>query len=213
MSGSSAGPRQAAVVGLPPFDAPAPLSGHSRVVEPTVGGTVRPAVAVAAALTFAVCAIAAVVAVVFAAPAREWLAFPFTGVRADLQVAAGIFLHNLCALAAVGGLLLIAQSPYLGTRAAGSVHLALRRGGEGLLAGAVAANVIVIGTSIGAYGARMVRAVLPHGPIELAAYALALALYLQGRHQPLPPRHVLAIAALSTSTLALAAVVETFVSV
>ena len=46
----------------------------------------------------------------FAAQARRWLAFPFTGIPARPDVAAGIFLHNLRALAAVGGLLLIAQS-------------------------------------------------------------------------------------------------------
>ena len=46
--------------------------------------------------------------------------------------------------------------------------------GEALLAAAVAANVIVVGASFGAYGTRMLRAALPHGPVELAAYSLAL---------------------------------------
>ena len=71
--------------------------------------------------------------------------------------------------------------------------------------------MIVVGASFGAYGTRMVRAALPHGPVELAAYSLALALYLQGRTRPLPIRHVLAVAALSVSVLALSAVLETFV--
>ena len=62
-----------------------------------------------------------------------------------------------------------------------------------LLGAAVAANVIVIGASFGAYGTRMLRAALPHGPVELAAYSLALALYLQGRRRPLPARHMLAV--------------------
>jgi len=44
----------------------------------------------------------------FAAAARRWLAFPFTGIPAQPSEAAGIFIHNLRALAAVGGLLLIA---------------------------------------------------------------------------------------------------------
>ena len=50
----------------------------------------------------------------------------------------------------------------------------------------IAANVLVVGAALGAYGERMVRAMLPHGPVELAAYALALALYLQGRSRALP---------------------------
>ena len=72
---------------------------------------------------------------------------------------------------------------------------------------------MVIGVSFGAYGTRMARAALPHGPVELAAYSLALALYIQGRRRVLPARHVLAVAALSTSLLAAAAVLETFVNV
>ncbi len=123
-------------------------------------------------------------------------------------------MHNLSALAAVGGLLLVAQSPYwAGKIQPGPAHRALRHAGEALLVAAVAANVIVVGVSLGAYGTRMVRAALPHGPLELAAYSLALALYLRARHQPLAPRHTLAIVALSISTLALAALLETFVSV
>jgi hypothetical protein len=81
-----------------------------------------------------------------------------------------------------------------------------------VLAGGVAANVIVVGASFGAYGPRMARAALPHGPVELAAYSLALALYIQGRDQPLPARHVLAVGALSTSALAAAALLETYVN-
>ena len=72
--------------------------------------------------------------------------------------------------------------------------------------------MIVIGASLGAYGTRMVRAALPHGPVELAAYSLALALYLQGRDRPLPGRLIVAVVALSVATLALAAILETYVN-
>ena len=54
----------------------------------------------------------------------------------------------------------------------------------------IVANVLVVGAGLGAYGARMVRAELPHGPVELAAYALALGLYLQGRRRALPAAHL-----------------------
>jgi uncharacterized membrane protein SpoIIM required for sporulation len=89
----------------------------------------------------------------------------------------------------------------------------LRWLGEALLAAAVAANLVVIGASFGAYGTRMVRAALPHGPVELAAYSLALALYLQGRRRRLPARSAAAVLALSVLTLAIAALLETYVNV
>ena len=160
--------------------------------------------------------IALAVHVWFAAAARRWLAFPFTGIPARPSEAASIFIHNLRALAAVGGLLLIAQSAYwtADTARPGPLHRTLRRLGEALLAAAVAANLIVIGASFGAYGTRMLRAALPHGPVELAAYSLALSLYLQGsragRSRPGPCSQCWRSA---SSILALAAVLETYVNV
>jgi Stage II sporulation protein M len=188
--------------------APAPVAG------PSIAATVSLAGRVAVALTIACGVIALVVHAWFGAAARRWLAFPFAGIPARPGEAASIFIHNLRVLAAVGGLLLIAQSAYWTAGAAqpGRLHGTLRRLGEALLGAAVAANVIVIGASFGAYGTRMLRAALPHGPLELAAYSLALALYLQGRRRPFPARRLLAVMALSVSTLALAAVLETYVN-
>jgi hypothetical protein len=182
---------------------------------PTVGDAARLAARIAGQLTVAVCVIGVVVRLGFAAPARRWLAFPFTGVPARPSEAAGIFLHNLRGLVAVGALLMIAQWRWWDDRLGhpGAIHRALQRAGEALLGGAVAVNVLVVGLSLGAYGTRMVRAALPHGPVELAAYSLALALYLQGRRRRLPPRHMLAIAALCVSGLVLAAGLETYVNV
>ena len=192
-----------------------PADGASPVEGPTIAETATLAARIAGVITIAVVLIALVVRAGFAAGARRWLAFPFTGIPAKPGEAASIFIHNLRALAAIFGLLLIAQSGCWAARdgQSGVVHQTLRRLGEALLGAAIAVNVIVIGASLGAYGTRMVRAALPHGPVELAAYALALALYLQGRNRRLPTRHVLAVAALSVSALALAALLETFVNV
>ena len=60
------------------------------------------------------------------------------------------------------------------------------RGGEVLLAGVSRPTCSSSAPPSAPTATRMVRAVLPHGPVELAAYALALALYLQGRRRPLP---------------------------
>ena len=183
------------------------------VADLSVRGTVKVALRIAGGVTVSVIVIAIIVRVGYAAEARRWLAYPFAGVPARLGESATIFLHNLRALAAVAGLLLIPQSPYWdGKTEPGTAQRAVQGVGEALLAAGVAANVIVVGVSVGAYGERMISAILPHGPVELAAYALALALYLQGRGGPLPARHVLAITALSISVLALAAALETFVN-
>jgi hypothetical protein len=189
-------------------------TGTANAGEVTMRGTVEAAARVAGALTIAACAIGLVIRGTFAPAARRWLAFPFAGIPARPGVAAAIFLHNIRALLAVGGILLVAQSPYwAGKLNGGPVHQAIRRGGEALLAAGVLANLIVVGMSLGAYGTRMVRAVLPHGPVELAAYALALSVYVQARDRPLPVSHVLGVLALSVSLLALAAVLETFMNV
>ena len=200
---------------------PHPLSAVGRAVdrstlraEPTLADTVRLAGRMAAALTVAVCAIGVVVCLALAAEARRWLAFPFGELPARPSEVVSILTHNLHALLAVGGLLLVAQSRYWSGRTArhGAVHRWVQRLGVAVLCTAVAANVLVIGAGLGAYEARMVRSLLPDGPVELFSYALALALYRQGRHQRLPFRHVLAVAALSVAVLALAAVLETYVN-
>jgi len=201
-----------------PLDAPGLLTRSVADLVPAFLGLDAPisdlAAGIAGVITIAVVLIALVVRAGFAASARRWLAFPFAGIPASPDEAASIFIHNLRALAAVGGMLLIAQSGYPAARNGqpGVVHQTLRRLGEALLGAAIAANVIIVGASFGAYGTRMVQAALPHGPVELAAYSLALALYLQGRNRRLPIRHVLAVAALSVSALALAAVLEAFVN-
>jgi hypothetical protein len=157
--------------------------------------------------------VAGVVRVALAARARDWLGYSFRGVPARLDVAVGIFAHNGLAILGVFGLLLIAQ---IGARTPGGPGLVLRiigAGGELILASAIAANVLVVGAALGAYGVRMTKAMLPHGPVELAAYSLALALYLQGRRRALPAAHLVGVAVASIALLAIAAALETFVNV
>ena len=52
---------------------------------------------------------------------------------------------------------------------------------------------------------------LPHGPLELAAFALTLALYLRARQGPLAPRHLAAVAPGCVALLVVAAALETWV--
>ena len=145
-----------------------------------------------------------------ATPARRRLHYPFTGVPDRFNVAVSIFAHNGRAMAGVFGLLLVVQLAVRTPAGPGRAQRTVRAVGELLLAGLVAANVLVVGASLGAYGTRMAWAMLPHGP-ELAAFATALALYLQGRSRPLPVRQLLITGGVSVLLLAAAAALETFV--
>ena len=191
-----------------------PANRRSLLVSPSMAETIRLAGGVAATITIACGVIGLVVYLWLAAAARRWLSFPFAGIPARPSTAAIVFSHNLRALAAVFGLLMIAQSAYWNAAGAepGPGHRTLRRVGEALLAAGIVANLVVIGASFGAYGTRMLPAALPHGPVELAAYSLALALYLKARRRAVPARLVAAVLALTVLTLALAAVLETYVN-
>ena len=134
--------------------------------------------------------VAGVVRVTLAGRARGWLGYSFPGVSPRPNVAVAIFAHNGRAILGVFGLLLIAQLARAPPGRPGRAQRLILAGGELILAGVIAANVLVVGAGLGAYGERMVRAMLPHGPVELAAYALALALYLQGRRRALPAAHL-----------------------
>ena len=186
---------------------------HAAERRSAAHATVLLTVRVAGLLLAATIVIASATWLLAAVPIRRWLQFAFPGVPARAGEAVAIFIHNGRVLAGVFGLLLIAQLALRNPDARWRVQRSLRSVGEALLAGLVAVNVLLVGASVGAYGIRMVRAMLPHGPIELAAYALALALYLRGRHRVLPTRELVTIAVTSVLLLAAAAVLETFASV
>ena len=167
-----------------------------------------------AGVLLAVFALTAIVVRLLAAgPVRSWLGFPFTGVPATVVEAARIFANNATAMFGLFGLLLIAQLAERRPHGPARAQRWIQTGGELLLAGAIAANLVVVGAALGAYGTRMVRAVLPHGPVELAAFAVAIALYLQGRQRALPVRQLLLTAAASVGLLAAAALLEALVIV
>ena len=163
-------------------------------------------------LAIAACiALAVIVAVAAPVQACDWLGFAFPGVAARPAVAIGIFAHNLRSLSGVFVLLIFAR---LAPRAPDkrTAQLTVRLG-ELLLAGAITANVVVVGAALGAYRERMVLALMPHGPVELAAYSLALALYLTDRRRNLPAAYVATAGVACVALLAIAAVLETWVSV
>ena len=165
---------------------------------------------IAAALTGCVMVVALITRVALASQARQWLHYTFPGVPARLNSAVWIFANNGRELLGVLGLLLIAQLAARRSDGPTRAQRLVRTGGEAILAIAIAANGVVIGAAVGAYGERMMRAMLPHGPVEVAAYTLALALYLQGRRRPLPAWRLASTIAASVALLAGAALLETF---
>ena len=205
--------------GTPPLPAASPTSATAptatgapetparlRRLELTRLAILTGVVAIAACMV-----LAGVVAMAAPAQARGWLGFTFPGLAARPAVAVGILAHNLRSLSGVFVLLIL---PRLAPRAPDkrSARLGVRLG-EVILAGAITANIAVVAAALGAYQQRMVLALMPHGPVELAAYSLAIALYLQDRRRNLPAAFVAKVAVACVALLAIAAVLETWVSV
>ena len=70
-----------------------------------------------------------------------------------------------------------------------------------------------LGTTVGAYGLRMLRTMLPAGPVELAAYALAASIYLHSRRVIITRRRAHGLAKtglLAFVLLVAAAFIETY---
>src|SRR4051794_36792200 len=142
--------------------------------------------AIALAITVATAAIAGTVRLACAEPTRRLLEFPFAGLAARPETALGILATNLRLLVGTLAAAVIVQSPWCARRDGRrpSVGLLIVAALDTLIVLEIALNTLVVGAALGAYGARMAGAMLPHGPPELAAYALALASYRRAREQP-----------------------------
>jgi hypothetical protein len=155
----------------------------------TAGAMIRTMVWITGAGLLAISLVALVVGAAFAGTVRGWLDYPFSGIPAHASVA---------------------QAGWRRPGGPSRTQQIIQRLAELVVAGAVAANIVLIGASVGAYGQRMLAATLPHGPVELAGDALALALYWQGRRRRVALGDVAVVAAVSVGLLAVAASLETF---
>ncbi|RKQ90826.1 hypothetical protein C8N24_0641 [Solirubrobacter pauli] len=175
--------------------------------------TVR-ASGVAMTLVAATAFVAAVVHLAFAGSARQLLDFPFAGLEPVPGTAAAILATNLRLLIGVIAATVIVQSPWCAKRheARSGIGLIVVAALDTLIALEVFLNALVVGASLGAYGWRMVLAVLPHGPLELAAFASALALYVRSRSERMPAPLIARVAFVGFGALLLAAVLETYVA-
>jgi hypothetical protein len=172
------------------------------------------------AIALGLVAIAAVTALtvhaVAARSAREWLDFPFGGMPATPGKMADIFANNVKMLFALFAACVVARL----ARDLAAAPTARGMDLTSLFARALVlvcdvaviasalAHAVIVGGGVGAYGTRMVAALLPHGPFELLAYSLVLALYANVRRGPVDRGTWLACGSLSVAGLALAAPIE-----
>jgi hypothetical protein len=156
-------------------------------------------------------AAALAVAVGVAPRARDFLDFGFGGPPGRLSAAARIFATNLHLVGALLAACLVVQSPRIANPAAPSEQAlrALRGICDAVLLFAFGANAVFVGAALGAYGGRMVAALLPHGPLEIAAYIPAGLVYTSARRQGLDRRAIRPVG-LSVAALGVAAMVETY---
>jgi hypothetical protein len=159
----------------------------------------------------AVGAVAAITTAAFAGPARDFLDFGFPGVPARLDASAEIFASNLRVMLTAFVGCFVAQWPWLQPGARPSrAWRRVRRLADTAVLVLIVINTMVIGLALGGYGERMLRAMLPHGPVELLAFSGALALYLTARRRRLDRSAVLWLGGGSIFVLALAAALEAF---
>jgi len=168
--------------------------------------------ALCAAIVAAVAVAAVAVRLTLAAPARDLLGYPFADPHPSLAGAAAILATNARKLVGVYGLALVAQAPLLAGEAGrpqarrAVLRLACDAGAVGLLA----PSGVLVAVALGAYGSRMAAAMLPHGPLELVAFALALCVYRDARRRPVRAGRALGRAATGLALLAVAALLETY---
>lgn len=163
-------------------------------------------------MTAAAGLVAAVVWLCAAAPIRRWLGLPFGGIQPELSQVLGVLANNLRLLgglfaAAVVGQLAVRTSRPTAHSSGGGMRVMVRAC-DAILALASANHVFLVGATVGGYGRRGLSALLPHGPIELAAYSLGLSLYVAARRERLAKGRALTIGGLSVVLLTISAVVE-----
>lgn len=174
---------------------------------------VVPATRLAAALLGVTGLTAVAVHGVAADEAREVLGFTFDGVPPRLSESVDIFANNVGVLGAVLAACGTAQIAHHAAPAGWERGLfrAMTLICDAALITGCAMNVLLIGTAFGAYGRRTLEGALAHGPFELAAFSLVLALYWAGRRERLGAWRVTIVALASVLALAIGALLEVFV--
>jgi hypothetical protein len=159
--------------------------------------------------------VAGAVAVTVAAQARHWLGFDFTGVPPRIGQAAAIMLNNgrfalgLVAAAVIAQLRL--RHAAAGASSVSNQALTWIARAVGLIVMlSMLANALLVAVAVGAYGERMLVALLPHGPFEVFSYCIGANLFLTARRRPIARGEWVTACVACVGLLAVAAVLETF---
>lgn len=139
-----------------------------------------------AALLSIVAAVALVTAVCAGGPVRALLGFGFGHVRRDAAAALSIFDNNIELLCVPLAMAVILQARRQLERPRGRRQYTLFC--DVVAIAPAIKNAIIVGLAVGAYGTRMVLAMLPAGPVEIAAFAVAGYVYLASRNATTPTR-------------------------
>ena len=143
--------------------------------------------------------------------ARHALHYGFAHVPRAPDQALSIFTNNVCILFVPLAMALIIQARFeLEHRTPRRVYVAFC---DLAALTPVLINALTIGMSLGAYGWRMMLSMLPAGPVELTAFALAASVYMRSRRQAITRGEIPGVAGTATLALALlfaAALLETY---
>lgn len=152
---------------------------------------------------------AAATGVLFAGEARGLLAVHFQRLPWSVGEASGIWVHNL--RSELGVAVFAFLDPICRRLLDDATPLwrgVLTRAGDVLVAGWAIGSSLAAGVLLGAYGTRQLRAFLPDGPVEVTAWLLLIALYLDVRRARITPPAAAGRLALVAVLLAVAAVLE-----
>lgn len=152
-------------------------------------------------------ACAAITRLAFAAPARRLLRVHFTGVSHDAAAAAGIWVHNTRIFMGFAVFLACAYFIQRDQRSA-CLERAILWACDGALFLWASGTAALAGVLTGAYGLAQIRAFLPQGPIELMAWTMLIALYIQVRKQRVRVARAIRQLAVILLVLAASAVLE-----
>lgn len=141
----------------------------------------------------------------WAPEARALLGWTFPGIAHTTSAWVTILLANLRVAGGVlAAALVLDQAQRNGRRTRG-----LRCLLDALIALGTFRTALLIALALGAYGERMIRALLPHGPVELLAFALLASLYARARHAPVSREVAVRRSLSAVGLLLVAATLET----
>lgn len=145
----------------------------------------------------------------FAPAARRLLKVHFTPVQPDMMQALAIWAHNSRFLFGIALFAVCVRVARSGVMSAGArVILTVC---DLIVVVWAAGTAALAGVLLGAYGTRQLSAFLPQGPVEVLAWALLIAIYIDVRSRRPPITQVLARLATVEVLLATAAILELWV--